>query len=312
MRRHVPLLVFLLFSLLNILIFLQRQHFEYKSYPDKSFLYDAAQSKLWSRYFDDYPAGDQAVANEILDTLPWQGETKEDILVLASFLRSRFENRKGVPSLALQSLTPVNQFQHLSTDKADKIWCGTWSNLFNYFALSRGITSRIVETNQPRDHHVFNEVWLPGENQWALVDLTNNFFLPKNSSGRYLNALTLAGTAMTTPVHAYSVVEGKPVPNDSMRLQTDIVDYYTCDYPFHYYERYRLEKIYAASDRALRYLWPRPWYHIVAHQQDQPGNGKFYLKQAAIAGLVLSLVWLGYRTRFVFKKDTGNISLNTK
>lgn len=292
MSRRIILLLFAFLTALSIFIFIKRDRFEYRSFPGETFLYGSVKKNLWSRYYKDYPPEDKTVAKALLDSLPRENNDEKDILLLAAFLRNRFGGRGGVPSQELQQLTPLRQFQLLSADSSEHLWCGNWSNIFAFFCWSRGIPVRIVESQRPGDHHVFNECWVASKNSWGLVDLTNNIILPTDSVGQFIQGLDFAERAAAGPITAFRVEEGEMVQQDSLEPDPAVHLYYSRDYTFHFYERYRLKSIYSWKERVKRYLFPNPWYHAVLPGHSKHGNGWFWFKLAALGAWALTALAL--------------------
>ncbi len=293
MKKRILLIIFGLLTLINVLVFLNRKHFEYRSYPPPGELYKACDDQCiakWQRYVKDYPAEDILAVDRILDTvIPKTGAgNAERARIIADFLRKNFSDRKGVPSGELQSKTPAGQFSLLRNNQKEKIWCGNWSNIFAYFCWNRGIPTRIIEINKPGDHHVVNECYIPEDSCWGLVDLTNNIILPRDRNGNYHNLISYTGDSVSRGLENYSSL-----------------------YPIHYYYRYDLKKIYSFGSRAKRYLTPDPWYETVDLHNPAPGNTLFYVKTGffylwVISGLLIVLFYFWQSNPFYGKsKSTG-------
>ena len=274
-KKTLIWLGFLLLTLMNVVVFLNRKHFEYRAYRCPEQLYAACGEdciEKWKQYEMDYPPADAALVNEMLDGLiPKNDSTTRKIEKLSAFLLERFDQQRGVPSVELLSKSPLGQFQFLRLHPEQKLWCGNWSNIYAYFAWNRQIPTRIVEVFKPGDHHVFNESYVPELGQWVLVDLTYKKVMPKDDKGNFFNGFSYAQFHAST---------GNP---DA---------YYDTRHPWYYYRRYHLESIYSPESRVKRYLSPQPWYEILKTGKKQGGNFLFYVK-LVVGGLWLMTFFMG-------------------
>jgi hypothetical protein len=271
--KNKKLLLWLAFGLLtvmNVVIFINRKHFDYRSYSTADELYRACINNCiskWKEYVDDYPAADHQQVTLLLDQKVGQtGSTLDQIVGISNLLLSHFDDQRGVPSANLLSKTPFGQFNFLRLHPEEKLWCGNWSNMFAYFAWNRGIITRIVEIYKPGDHHVFNECYVPDLNQWVLVDLTNNIILPRNTQGKYLHGLDYANQVV--------------LPSD-----------YDKTFTWYYYHRYNLDAVYSSESRIKRYLYPDPWFETLVLDKKTPGNFLFYVK-LAVFGLWIAFLFM--------------------
>ncbi len=268
-KKTLIILTFLLLTLMNIVVFINRRHFEYEAYSKPEKLYAACLEECvaqWKQYEDDYPAGDRSQVKDLLDEwVPVNGTTSLKIKKLAEFLLRHLDDQRGVPSVELMAKSPLGQFNHLRLHSEERLWCGNWSNIYAYFAWNRHIPTRIIEVLKPGDHHVFNESYVEELNQWVLIDLTNNTVMPRDSAGNLLNGFSYA---------QYKTASGKEDP------------YFNTHYPWYYYRRYHLGSVYSPESRINRYLSPQPWYEILQTGNKPPGNFLFYVK------LIVAGLWL--------------------
>lgn len=265
MTRRTLVYVFTILTVINVLIFLNRQHFEYKPYTPPGELYGYCDDECiekWEDYMDDFPKEELKSAKNILDTVisPTETNSTRQILLISDFLRRHFSNRGGLPSDSLLAKHPVAQFYSLLENNNEKIWCGNWSNIFAYFCWARKIPNRIIEIMKPGDHHVLNECYIREDSAWALVDLTNNIILPRDNEGNYHTVISY--------------------------IKKENTGNYQSGYPVYYYNRYNLKMVYSSASRLKRYITPDPWYQIVDPQNSGPGNLLFYIK------IVLFYIWV--------------------
>ena len=261
-------------SLLNLFIFFSRDRFEYRSYQPPGTLYrtcDAACSSSWRRYVYDYPAGEiEKARNALAIPADPAGGTEQQIRQLGDSLLRRFSDQRGVPTTRLMSLSPYGQYQLLQSDSSERLWCGNWSNIFAWFAWSRGIVTRIIEIEKPGDHHVFNECFIPETNSWAMVDLTNSLILPRAPGGEFYTGYQYALSG----------------PSSTARQS-----YFDTSYRWQYYRRYHLGSVYSTASRVRRYLLPTPWYDTLGVGEQQRGNALFRIKQGGIVLWLFFLTW---------------------
>ena len=262
-------------TLLNLLIYFNRDRFEYRSYRPPESLYgvcdDACRSD-WHQYVKDYPPEELEKARRSLPPPNDGATTLQQVQQLADTLLAQFDGQRGVPTTRLLSLSPFGQYQLLLADSSEKLWCGNWSNIFSWFAWSRGIITRIIEIEKPGDHHVFNECFIPETNSWVMVDLTNRLILPRTPGGQIYNGYQYAQNGPPSAVGAA---------------------YFDTGYRWLYYRQYHLGAVYSPTSRIRRYLLPAPWYDISDPGGNRGGNMAFHLKQAGIVLWLIFLLWFG-------------------
>ena len=284
------LIVFLLLTLINLLIFFSRARFSYQSYSSYSALYapcDPACNRKWKQFVYDYPRDHLSEAKKILDTAIdlKTTSTYDKILRIGNLLYSRFNKQRGKPSFEVLTAAPLDEFKMLSGSASAKLWCGNFSAMFAYFCWSEGITCRIIEIMNPGDHHVLNECYVPETNHWVMVDVTNNQLLVQNSSKQFLSLAEFRKALFRNiPLFATESLPGSIVSRPINTNTSYIENYYKKENPVYYYHRVNNFEIYKLPAKIKRYLLPVSWYEITDNKHHS--NLLFYIKQ------VLCLLWL--------------------
>lgn len=268
--------VFLFLVATNLLIYVNRTHFEYRPLAHYDQLYGANPGN-WEKALADYPEREVLPVRRIVDSLTAGAATQEEKLIrIGRFLYGLFGRRLGDPNSPGEDMGPASFFQLLTRDSTRKVWCGDMARLFNWFAHCAGFRSRIIEIIQPGDHHMVNEVYLHSAGKWVLVDLTNAILMAGHGADMFnlleIRQAVLAGRSL--PVIRY-------VPNgflkDKLKPEEPVsVRYYRSLSPLYYYQRERLLAVYSGFEKLKRYIWPTTWY-LVYDPRAKP-NALVYVK----------------------------------
>lgn len=287
--RKFSLLLFGLLTVINSGIFLFKEKFAYKPYAEASVLY-APPSGEWNRFFTDFPGEGQTQAKQLLDSLLTGSDTarRVQIIRISSFLYQEFGKQLGKPSPVVPYTDPWEMYRFYKADTTRKLWCGHLAMMFNYFCLARGIETRMIEIMKPGDHHVVNECYLPGDQQWALVDITYDQLLVSTESDLPL------GLAAVRRMPAVGKSWRVQMANESQRIfrpDTGYVrNYYMTGDPAYYYSTVNPKVVYRTSEKIRRYFLPESWYRILASAPSS--NFLFYLKQGLALAWLLSLFFV--------------------
>jgi hypothetical protein len=108
------------------------------------------------------------------------------------YLRHLPVNAKGIDPAEAAAKTAWEQIKLAQQCKAN-FNCGNYAAMFSFLAglaglVTRGITYSGPDGNWHYASHFLNEVYLHKQQQWALVDNSNNIFLPHDSL-RFYNAV---------------------------------------------------------------------------------------------------------------------------
>lgn len=277
------LIILAILTIVNIAIFIFRDHFMYQPYADYNSLYEAwdeNSNSKWKQVANDYTADELKEAKKITDSILTDSKTINKIIDIGSFLYRRFGKQLGKPSQDLRSSSPLIQFKKLSASPSEELWCGNFGQMFSLFCWSQGITTRTIEIMYPGDHHILNECYVPEMQKWVMIDLTNNFMVKKNAEN-FLALLdfkrSLSGKEL---LYSHALV-GSP---KALFDQQSIPKQYLRDHPLYYYHYINAKKAYSTTNKIKRYFLPVSWYDIF--EDKKHSNFTFYLKQ------IFSLLWV--------------------
>jgi hypothetical protein len=291
MRKRLQL--FIILTLINGLIFLFRGHFTFVPAVDYNFLYKKNQDhslKKWNEFVEYYPPDDLLEARRI--SSQWFKEsyvtTIDSVLIIAEKVYNDLCQQTGRPSVYLEQLTPINKYNKLLNDTTEKLWCGTFSQIFNFFCIANKIPSRYIEIKKPGDHHVVNEVFLASSKKWVLMDISSYIIAPKSSDGRFLNFIDFASElrngrcALTHSNKAEKICKTHPV----------ILKYYLPNVDYYYHLHIDNDKAYSIKNKVLRYIFPQTWYYV--YSEKSITNSWFAIK------VVLFYIWLGIACYLIY------------
>jgi hypothetical protein len=289
MKRKTAIIIFLLLTGINLVIYVFRDHFQYQPYSSYEKLYaecDQDCYDTWKQFADDYPKEELAKAKQISDSVTANDYTSSaKVLSLSKFLYDRFKGQLGTPGASLLSASPFKQYEQLSQSGKPQLWCGNFAQVLAWFCWSQGIVCRVVEIMNPGDRHVLNECYIPEMHQWIMIDLTHNQLLTQNKDRQLLDLVTFRNT-LKYGAAIYTVQS----VNDSLQntllnnSQGYISTYYLGDHPLYYYHRVDNDKAYSAGNKLVRYCFPVSWYDISVGKKSS--NIPFYLKE------VFLFLWL--------------------
>jgi len=290
------MIVFLVITFINLLIFFSRDHFSYKPYISYSAIYgpcDRSCLQKWEQFTSDYPRADMAEGRKIMETAPRlkTKNTQDRIVEIGRFLYTKFYRQMGRPSPAVATATPLNQYKMFCSSDSLKLWCGSFALMFNFFCWSEGISCRIIEIMNPGDHHVLNECYIPENKQWVMVDVTNNQLLVQNSNKQLLNLVEFEDqlkkpSSLLALSASGDSVGSKPISREAGYIHS----YYKNKKPVYYYYRVNLDEVYRTTSKIRRYLLPVSWY--VIFDSNKHNNILFYTRQLLIFLWVLLFIFL--------------------
>lgn len=288
-KKKLWLILFLVLTGVNLLVFFFRDHFQYRPQAIYRSLYqtcDPACAEKWSRMVDDYPASEYDEAKKIMDSVLNDSLSGFDrVLFTASFLYEKFHRQLGTPSAELAALSPLQQYRLLSTDTSQKLWCGQFAAMFTYFAWTQDVASRYIEMMKPGDRHVLNEAYIPELGRWVMVDITNNLLSIRNFNGAFLDLVAVRDSvASKSELSIYRSRERAP---EKVQLNAgELPSYYQQKWPLYYHHRISNEAVYSFKEKIKRYFLPTSWYEIF---DDKGGdNALFQVKRVLFALWLLS------------------------
>jgi hypothetical protein len=290
-------IAFLILSVLNVVIFYFREAFAYVPVATHETLYENHTDKnlnKWIRFSEDYPAEEETEAKQISSN--WFDEkdvtTLDSVLKIANKIHNNFNKQTDRPSLFLELQSPLNKYKTLLKDSTEKLWCGTYSQIFNFFCLSNNILSRYIEIINPGDHHVLNESYLPDRKKWVMIDVTFNINAPKNDKNQLLNLIEFASELRNNSLpfkYPYTHLD------TVTKKHHEILNYYIPDRPYYYHFYIDNRVAYKFENKLARYLFPVSWYTIFTYAP--VSNYMFGIKIALIylwvaSGLILLYITL--------------------
>ncbi|HVF96863.1 MAG TPA: hypothetical protein VM871_06070 [Flavisolibacter sp.] len=291
------ILLFLALSALNGFVFIFRESFQYTKYSTYADLYAACDAKCrdkWDDYMRPYSAASIAEARRLLMPLGLDlGTSLSKITAISNHLYTRFHKQGGYPQDTIHRSEPVLQYKILSADTTQRIWCGTYAQMFSFFCWSQNIVCRNLEINKPGDHHILNECYLPEINQWVMVDVTNNTAAAALND-KLLNTQDFV-KALQAPASLLILTAGDTTWSSYTKFKnknaTD--QYYQNRYAYHYYNATQPAVLYRPAAKLKRYFLPDYWYEI--YSPTGKTNILFYGK------LFLAVLWLTLAGTIIFK-----------
>lgn len=275
----------LLVTAVNIGIYIYRDAFQFVKYSTHKELYggcDASCRDKWDDYLLPYSEASLAEGKALLHSLRLDtGSTLSKVSGIGRHLYQKFHRQAGCPADTIHRSAPLQQYKLLSADTAQRVWCGTYAQMFSFLCWSEGIVCRNLEIFKPGDHHILNECFLPEVNRWMMVDVTNNLLWAKED-GRLLNAQEYS-RAIASPksLVVQTANSAAPQPFAGFEHTRGTKNYYRPDYPFLYYHAPHLNLVYAPAEKWKRYLLPVYWYEIFSPVEK--GNFLFWLKPVFLA-----------------------------
>lgn len=301
MFKKKQTIILVILTVVNIVIFVFRDHFIYKPYSNYKDLYVCTEPiclEKWSLFRNDYPVDELKKAKHISDSVIGKNSisTQEKISKIGSFVHNRFKNQVGKPNQEVLTASPMNQYNLLSSSDSLKLWCGNFATMFSWFCWSQGIVTRNIEIMNLADHHVLNECFIPETNEWQMVDPTNN--LLKLQSGEKILNLRTFKEALNKNEHVTVSYEDRWMGSLRVSPQSNyVMKYYKPDHPHFYYHRIDNEKAFSTSNKIKHYFLPVSWYEIYKTEGDN--NLAFYVKQSFILLWLISFfVFIISRTKF--------------
>ncbi|HEV2482667.1 MAG TPA: hypothetical protein VGS79_23540 [Puia sp.] len=257
----------------------------------------------------DLTAGDdedfaRRILKDSMQTTP-ELTSREKVLRIAKYLLSRTVEKRGTPADTMADISPLAQWRCVLSGRS-LLYCANYSVIMAYFSNLAGVPCRIIECGSQvnglaNEDHMFNEVYLAEEGQWAYVDLMDaNVFVQKN--GHLLNAIDVQRLLRYdgpdpgfTALHYQgdSLVElpfreASWIARESFNPNTGFV--------FYYGNYSRLVKSRNLLEKLRNFLYTKAWYALYSDGADLPGYA-FYIRLgtqiAFIAGLLVWLLWIG-------------------
>ena len=227
---------------------------------------------------------------------------------IGSYIYKKIHQKLGTPNDSMDLLSPLQQF-NLAQQGYSEIWCGTYTNIFSFFANTAGITTRSVWVEGKANGistagHNFNECYIKELNQWIFVDLMSNSLSIQTKNGHYLNSIDFYNLHQ---IRSNDIMVSSSKNDSIIKTEYDYSNsfydnYFSPNVNFVYYYASQFDKnIYSSFEKIKRYLSKRPTFATYSNAL-YVSNTKFYKKQMALLALVLfSLYWL--ITLFILKSN---------
>lgn len=300
-RKRISLFIFLFITLLNIAVFIFREHFNYEPYSVYHDLYSACNEQCaqkWEQYADEY-SSELKEAKKITDSVVSQySQTSDKVIAIENFLYGQFHKQLGKPTVDVMNSSPLNQFKKLKASDTAQLWCGNFAHMLSIFCWAQGIVTRNVELKHAAGNHLLNECYLPESGSWMMADITNNLLSATDNKGNFLNVISFKDSVKKNTEICITQSSG-----DGSKLQTTslnsvkLPEVYIDETPAYFYHYTDNNKSYAAVEKIKRYFSPVSWYET--YQPNNKGNPGFYLKEILIfLWLVSFFVFLFSRTKF--------------
>lgn len=275
-RLKSLIIAFILIFLINLIIFFYREKgFDYIKYASKKELYrDKTDKKFlhkWSEENAQFTSEEIELGITILkrhvgiDTIL---ESKDKVTRIAAWIYSTFSDQSGTPSDTLMKLSPSQLYSYLINHKDKKLWCGHFQSMFGFFSTCAGLVNRYIEIVPSNlslgDYHEINEVYLPDQNKWAMVDVTRNRVLIKNDS-QVLSAADYFDYRLNQPSKPLLVTRstGLHLTADSVYQGPDLTErYFNSNYKLRYYRIMYSSDIYKPITKIKGYIFGDPWYEM--------------------------------------------------
>lgn len=284
------LLLFVLLTAINAVIFIYRDHFKYHPYTSYNSLYsncDESCKTKWSGLTEIFTKDEIQEANDILisntDIRKEKG-TLEKIQIIAAFIYNKFHAQYGRPSDSVMSLSALKKYKLLLESPNEKIWCGDFASMVLLFSRSQNILCRVIEIYSSDDQHVINECYVPELKQWMLVDVTYNTLTALSNTRQYLNVQNFRKLVNSDdPVFRISSMGSQNRFDTLDKNQPFLLNYFKPDNEYYYYYSTDLKAVYKLKEKLKRYFLPVSWYALYKNQKK--GNEPFYFK------IFFSLLW---------------------
>ena len=299
-RKRIYLFIFLSLTVANIIVFIFRDRFNYQPFANYNALYapcNESCSQKWKQYADDY-SSELKEGKRITDSVVnMYSLTSDKVIAIESFLYRKFHKQMGTPGLDLMNLSPLNQFEKLSSSDSIRLWCGNFAHMLSLFCWSQGIVTRNVELQHTGDKHLLNECYLPESKSWMMADITSNLLAVTGPDEKYHNVISFKESLKGKP----KVNVKQSVGKDSLQTlplpSVKILSQYKADDPVNFYHYTDNKKSYSTAEKIKRYFLPMSWYET--YELKSTGNLTFYLKEILIfLWLVSFFVLLFSHTKF--------------
>jgi hypothetical protein len=209
--------------------------------------------------------------------------TIDKIKKIGGYLGTKLDAAEGNPTSTINGLSVFQQYK--ASFSGQKLWCGNYAQIFNLFAGSANIRSRVVHIGRNfgglnGNVHIFNEYFIPELKQWAALDLLFNNIMYTNASGKILNAVEVKNTdpADSSVNVLQAVLHDSLISQPFSTLGTVFFDIYGRDKDLRFYHSMYKGDIYSLKEKLLRYCTRSSWFEVYSDTA-VADNYLFYIKQ---------------------------------
>lgn len=218
---------------------------------------------------------------------------------IGSYIYKKIHHQLGMPNDSMDAFSPLKQFALAQQGKSE-IWCGSYTNIFSFFANTAGVITRSIWVDGEANGissagHNFNECYIKEINQWIFVDLMSNTLALQTKNGSYLNSIDFYNLHQ---LHSNDIMVSS-LKNDSIvKSEYDYSNSFYSNYfnpkvNFVYYFASQFdEKLYTSSEKIKRYVFKKATFASYSGTSNT-NNVKFYYKQGALLLLILfTFYWI--------------------
>lgn len=300
LKKYKQLIIALfLLTVFNILIYVNRDNFQYKPYSTYNQLYtnciDTKCLNKWKASQVQFSKTDLSGAFSISKQrggIKENDNTHTKLQKIFLLLYVQFYDQLSRPTPEFSSKSALEKYFALQNNH-EQLWCGNFGEMFLLFCTANNITCRYIEIFKPSDHHVVNECFVPETNRWILIDLTTNVFgINKNEQSFGLMDIQQKMVPQNFQI-GYSDSNSRIQYDASGKRLTALKSYINSADQFYYYYNIDLKKVYTTTDKIKRYFLPSSWYELFSTVRT--GNTLFFLKLLVFSLWCINSITLIFR-----------------
>lgn len=256
----------------------------------------------WTQSSEYTTDNDILIAKQILldsmQVIPSENSVSK-IHKIGSYIYKKIHHQLGTPNDSMDVCSPLKQFT-LAQQGQSEIWCGSYTNIFSFFANTAGITTRSVWVDGQANGistagHNFNECYIKELNQWIFVDLMSNTLSLQTKNGHYLNSLDFYNLHQlhSSDIMVSSLKNDSIVKSEYDYSNSFYANYFNPKVNFVYYFASQFdEKLYTYSEKMKRYISKQATFANYSGMSNA-NNVIFYYKQGALLLLILfAIYWI--------------------
>ncbi len=258
-RNKKLVLIFIILSVLNVLIFIYREYFQFNPFKNYKELY-LNDSGNWNIEFKKVQASLPEFESEKNKWYAPSSSTETRAIAIGNMIYASFQSKIGSNYIKEEYEGFASEIPVLNSNNI--IECGTISNVFTFYCSMEGIKSRNIEIMKPGDHHVLNEFFDDKSNKWRAMDITHGLMDVRDIHLNPLNLIELKN--QVNSANSLLIKDEKTGIYDTLN-SSGIPGYrfYRENHPLYYYHSgVNQEVVYSISQKIKRYVFPVSWYSI--------------------------------------------------